>query len=112
MFHPITAARKRCQVPVCSKRDGFTLIELLIVIAIIATLAGLLLPALAQARIRAQGAGCLSNLKQMQIAWQMYAGDFNDILAPNAPFTQQFTPTNFSKKSLLVRQRDRGLAGV
>jgi len=61
-------------------RWGFTLIELLVVIAIIAILAAILFPVFAQARDKARGAACLSNTKQMAIAFAMYTTDYDEMM--------------------------------
>ncbi len=62
------------------RRRGFTLIELLVVIAIIAILAAILFPVFAQARDKARGAACLSNTKQMAVAFAMYTQDFDELM--------------------------------
>src|SRR5215467_480464 len=63
-------------------RRGFTLIELLVVIAIIAILAAILFPVFAQAREKARAVSCLSNMKQVDLAWQMYLQDYDEVMVP------------------------------
>lgn len=90
--HPIASRQ-----PLSGK--GFTLIELLVVIAIIAILAGLLLPALSKAKSKAKRIACLSNMRQVGVALQMYDTDSNGKL-PNPggnqtyDFNNQFAPDN------------------
>src|SRR5918997_5886985 len=63
-------------------QSAFTLIELLVVIAIIAILAAILFPVFAQARDKARQASCLSNQKQMGLAWMQYAQDYDEMVVP------------------------------
>jgi prepilin-type N-terminal cleavage/methylation domain-containing protein len=71
-----------------TNRRGFTLIELLVVIAIIAILASILFPVFARAREKARETSCTSNLKQIGLSLQMYAGDYDGLLplAAEYPF--------------------------
>ena len=65
---------------------AFTLIELLVVIAIIALLMAILMPALSRAREQGKRAACMSNTKQMALAWNLYADDYDaKIMKANPP---------------------------
>jgi len=64
------------------KTGGFTLVELLVVVAVIALLTALLFPVFAQARAKARQTACLSNLRQIGLAVEQYASDYDDTLMP------------------------------
>ncbi|MEN6302369.1 MAG: DUF1559 domain-containing protein [Armatimonadia bacterium] len=72
-------------------RRGFTLIELLVVIAIIAILAAILFPVFAKAREKARQSSCLSNVKQLGLAFQQYAQDYDERLPMYVDSSYQFT---------------------
>jgi prepilin-type N-terminal cleavage/methylation domain-containing protein/prepilin-type processing-associated H-X9-DG protein len=83
-------------------RNGFTLIELLVVIAIIAILAAILFPVFAQARERARGISCLSNMKQTGVATLMYVQDYDETFPMNLYFGFEPFPCVFSAWTAII----------
>jgi len=73
---------------------GFTLVELLVVITVIAILAALLLPGLSSAKTNAQRTDCLNNLKQINVAVLLYAGDNHEMLPTSTNTTDSKRGTN------------------
>ncbi len=78
MERPVMQRLQSRPVPDESRLQGFTLVELLVVIASIAIVASMLLPALTAAQGKAKRIRCVSNLRQQGIACTLYLGDFDD----------------------------------
>jgi prepilin-type N-terminal cleavage/methylation domain-containing protein/prepilin-type processing-associated H-X9-DG protein len=87
---------------------GFTLIELLVVISIIAILAAILFPVFAQAREKARAANCLSNQKQIALAFSMYSQDYDEVL----PMAVDATANTWWETSIVPYVRNGGLGGI
>ncbi len=104
--HPLPLILQKCKVEMNLRRSGFTLIELLVVIAIIAILASLLLPALSKAKQRAHSTQCMSNNKQLVLAWTMCADESAGMLPVNqdpsgdAVGTRIFSPLSWAAGKL------------
>ncbi|MDH4239355.1 MAG: prepilin-type N-terminal cleavage/methylation domain-containing protein [Phycisphaerae bacterium] len=92
-FTPLEVRRKKvCPELPALFLTGFTLVELLVVIAIIALLMAMLLPALERAREQGKRAMCLNNLRQLMIAWNLYADDNDDRIVNGNTSTGGFNP--------------------
>jgi len=100
------------------RRRGFTLIELLVVIAIIAILMGILMPALNRVREQGKRTTCLSNLKNLQLAWIMYAdanddkivnGDSGEYTGMYGSPTTAFNKSHYNEKSWVLRDWEQAM---
>ena len=98
-------------------KKAFTLVELLVVIAIIALLMALLLPALERAREQGKRAMCLNNLRQLMIAWNVYADDNDDRIITGNTSTGGHNPDGtcwvyWPGRGALQQQRIQGIEDV
>ena len=84
-----------------SSKAAFTLIELLVVIAIIAILAAMLLPALSASRATAKQSSCMSNIKQIMVADEMYRNDNEDYAIPERQIVNNGNSTQWWFKTIL-----------
>ena len=87
LFGPITGAHRPAVTTGSQRGRAFTLIELLVVIAVIALLLAILIPVLRSARERAQRTVCMSNIRQLTLAWLAYAADNDSKLVYGFPYS-------------------------
>src|SRR5258708_2125803 len=80
---PPQAAERETRKGCITGDGGFTLVELLVVVGVLAVLAAMLIPALANTQPDGRTFQCLNNERQIVLGWRMYADDNNDVLAPN-----------------------------
>jgi prepilin-type processing-associated H-X9-DG protein len=92
----------RKSIPEPARRAGFTLIELFVVLASVAILAVMLLPALAGTKPNSQAFQCLNNQRQIMLAWQMYAADNSDLLPPNDYYTGGNNPPLWYGQGMVI----------
>jgi len=115
---------RRARTPGRSEQ-AFTLIELLVVIAIIAILASILFPVFTQAKEASKKVTCISNMKQLGVAWTMYAGDYDDNVSPawfanggggdsaiSGPWPVQFNQGYIKSKRFLICPSFRDAQGT
>ena len=94
-----------CRGRICAKSKhgpclGFTVIELMVVVAIIAILAALLLPAIGRAKAKAKQSGCMNNLRQINLGIRMFADDSDDAFPPP---TNNYPPDAFTAYTKLMK---------
>jgi len=94
-----------------SLRAGFTLIELLVVIAVIAILIAILVPVLSNAREQAHRAVCMSNLRQLTLAWVAYADDHDSKIVSGVAFATSIRGAGYGNHHSIKRSMLKGWLG-
>lgn len=93
-------------------KNGFTLIELLMVMAIIAILSGMLLPAIHKTREKGRQANCISNQRQLAVAAVLYANDWNSQLPGSLVFNSAYYNSYFEEETFSLESSAHALGSI